>query len=265
MPLAIPALLFQGPRSQSFTINELPIKVFIRNETPDSNLTLFVLHGTDRNAEEYADHAASLGIATKHMVAAPLFDKDRFPNWRYHRGGIQDAKGNLQLRTAWTYNILEKLIHQPGWGQVTLIGHSAGGQFLNRMCAFSGTSARRVFVVNPGSVIFPRADWEFPFGMGGLGPAHGSDEVIKAYLAQPMTFLLGTADNRPDEYFDTSKEAMRQGGGRLQRSTNCYNFGKALAAKNGWQFNWQLIQVPNIGHDHEKMFNSSQVIAAVNQ
>ncbi|MEI7577612.1 MAG: hypothetical protein WCK51_12025 [Armatimonadota bacterium] len=223
--------------------------------------TLFVFHGTDRNAQEYGDHTIPLAAKVSCALVAPLFDKERFPNWRYHRGGIQDAKGNLQARIEWTYTILEKLLAQTQ-GENTLIGHSAGGQFLNRMCAFAGTSAKRVIVANPGSVIFPRSDWSFPFGMGGLSPALSSEEAIKSYLAQPMTFLLGTADNKPDENFDTSKDAMRQGGGRLQRSTNCFNYGKALAQRNGWHFNWGLVQVPGIGHDHEKMFNSFEAIKA---
>lgn len=224
--------------------------------------TLFVFHGTDRNAQEYGDHTIPLAAKLSYDLVAPLFDKERFPNWRYHRGGIQDEKGNSRPRFEWTYTLLEKLLAQTNGGKV-LIGHSAGGQFLNRMCAFAGTSARRVIVANPGSVIFPRSDWNFPFGMGGLGPALSSDEAIRDYLAQPMTFLLGTADNKPDENFDTSKDAMRQGGGRLQRSTNCYAFGKALAARRGWKFNWRLVQVPGVGHDHEKMFNSSETLTAV--
>lgn len=234
-----------------------------KSEKPSKETrTLFVFHGTDRNAQEYGDHTIPLAARLASDLVAPLFDKDRFPNWRYHRGGIQDARGNLQMRTEWTYTILEKLLAQTP-GDNLLIGHSAGGQFLNRMCAFAGTSASRVIVANPGSVIFPRSDWNFPFGMGGLSTALGSEEAIRSYLAQPMTFLLGTADNKPDENFDTSKEAMRQGGGRLQRSTNCFEFGKALASQKGWQFNWRLVQVPNVGHDHEKMINSSETLNAI--
>lgn len=236
-----------------------------KSEKPSKETrTLFVFHGTDRNAQEYGDHTIPLAAKLSSDLVAPLFDKDRFPNWRYHRGGIQDANGNLQLRAEWTYTILEKLLAKTR-GDNLLIGHSAGGQFLNRMCAFAGTSAKRVIVANPGSVIFPRSDWNFPFGMGGLSPSLSSEEAIKSYLAQPMTFLLGTADNKPDDYFDTSKEAMRQGGGRLQRSSNCFNYGKNLARKYGWAFNWRLKTVPNVGHDHEKMFNSPEAIQAISE
>lgn len=244
--------------------NGLPITLFTLAKGIDSERTLIVFHGTDRNAQEYCEHSATLAANGGFSVTTPLFDKERFPSWRYHRGGIQDERGQLRPRHEWTYSIVEKLIRpiqriQP----VYMIGHSAGGQFLNRMCAFAGTSAKRIVVANPGSVIFPRSDWKFPFGMGGLGPSLSSEEAVKAYLAQPMTFLLGTADNKPDEYFDTSTEAMRQGGGRLQRSTNCFNYGKKIAAEQGWAFNWRLETVKQVGHDHQKMFDAPEARKAI--
>lgn len=262
---ALFVLSTQAIKKSEVQVGGMNLTLFTQQLQSGTLKTLFVFHGTDRNADEYCAHSAMLGKnAGMSTVVAPLFDKDRFPNWRYHRGGIQDEKGNARNRSEWTYSFVEKLIRPIERREpVYLIGHSAGGQFLNRMCAFAGTSAKRVVVANPGSVIFPRSDWNFPFGMGGLNSSLGSADAIRAYLAQPMTFLLGTADNKPDENFDTSKDAMRQGGGRLQRSTNCFNYGKKLAAKNGWTFNWKLKTVKDVGHDHEKMFNSPEAAQAI--
>jgi poly(3-hydroxybutyrate) depolymerase len=245
-------------------VSGIPLTLFSLPQGIGSTRTLFVFHGTDRNAQEYCEHSATLATAGGFSVKTPLFDKERFPSWRYHRGGIQDEKGQLRPRHEWTYSLVEKIIRPlERANPVYLIGHSAGGQFLNRMCAFAGTTAKRVVVANPGSVIFPRSDWKFPFGMGGLSPSLSSDDAIRAYLAQPMTFLLGSADNKPDENFDTSKEAMRQGGGRLQRSTNCFNYGKNLAQKRGWAFNWRLETVKEVGHDHQKMFDAPEARKAI--
>jgi len=200
---------------------------------------IVVLHGTNRNADEYCDHARVLGDKFGALVIAPKFDTERFPNWRYHRGGILDAKEMPQQRSDWTFNALKKIIKRvqldEGPLKYWLIGHSAGGQFLNRMCAFDRDGAEGIIVANP-----------------------GSDAVAK-YLSQPMTFLCGTADNKPDEYFDKSAPAMRQGGGRYQRARNCFEFGKQLAREMNVPFGWRIVDVERVGHSDEKMFAAQNI------
>src|SRR4051794_18184846 len=49
---------------------------------------LLVLHGLNRNASRYRDYARPLADSACMIVVAPLFDKKRFPTWRYQRGGI---------------------------------------------------------------------------------------------------------------------------------------------------------------------------------
>jgi poly(3-hydroxybutyrate) depolymerase len=225
---------------------------------------IVVMHGTNRNAEEYCQH--SKGLAEKYgaMVIAPLFDNERFPSWRYHRGGVVDSSGGPRLRSEWTYPMLERLILKVKMTENPkmkhwLIGHSAGGQFLNRMSAFYQHSAERVIVANPGSLIVPRNDWDFAYGFGKLTESVSNETALKAYLAQPMTLLLGDADNKPDENFDTSKAAMLQGGGRFQRGNNCFEYGRTLATKRGWKFGWKRVVVRGVGHDHEQMFGAPNI------
>lgn len=251
---------------EKITINaDLPIEVFqYRGKGYDRKRLIVVMHGTDRNADEYCEHSKGLADRFGALLIAPKFDKERFPTWRYHRGGILDGEGKPRPRHDWTYTMLKKIVEQVrlregGNLKYWLVGHSAGGQFLNRMCAFDQDGAERVIVSNPGSVVFPRTDWDFSFGMGGLPISLRDSDALRRYLAQPMTFLLGTADNKPDEYFDTSKDAMRQGGGRLQRSTNCFEYGRSLAQKLGVPFGWKLLKVEGVGHDHEKMFSAKNI------
>lgn len=240
----------------------LPIEVYqYRPANYDRKKLIVVFHGTNRNADEYCLHAKGLADKYGALVIAPKFDEKRFPSWRYHRGGVFDSKGIPQPEINWTYTMVKKIIKQVQIEEGAplkywLIGHSAGGQFLNRMCAFSQEGAERVIVANPGSLIFPRTDWDFAYGFGRVPLG---ESRLQAYLAQPMALLLGDKDNKPDEYFDASKPAMLQGGGRFQRGTNCFELGKRIAQERGWKFNWKRIVVKGSDHDHEKMFGAPNI------
>src|SRR5215475_9410165 len=69
---------------------------------------LVVLHGLNRNASRYRDYAKVLGDSGCMIVVAPLFDKERFPTWRYQQGGIvKDRK--VQSASSWTGNLVVEL------------------------------------------------------------------------------------------------------------------------------------------------------------
>lgn len=230
---------------------------------------IVVFHGVLRNAEEYRDHARGLGDRLSALIVAPTFDAARFPSRRYQRGGLLDAEGRAVPAGERTYALVPKLAARlrsiEGREQLRywILGHSAGGQFVMRMAAFQDTGAERLVAANPGSDLFPVRDMDFGYGFGGLPEELASDDVLKGYLAAPLTIYLGTADDRPDEYFDGSPAASRQGGGRLQRGRACFEAGRALAASRGWPFRWWLVEVPAVGHDHQRMFDHPEVEKAL--
>ena len=108
-----------------------------RPDCPDPSL-LLVFHGLNRNADRYRDYARSLGDRLCMLVVAPKFDKERFPTWRYQRGGIVDSRGVVQPPATWTGRLVMELV---AWLRTqegrplaySMIGHSAGGQFLSRL------------------------------------------------------------------------------------------------------------------------------------
>ncbi|HZH99154.1 MAG TPA: hypothetical protein VEX38_09305 [Fimbriimonadaceae bacterium] len=222
---------------------------------------IMVFHGTLRNADEYRDHARAMGERFGALIVAPKFDQERFPSIKYQRGGILREDGSAAPTGEWTYAYIPKIaeeirrIESKPKLPYYLIGHSAGGQFLVRMAGFMNTGAERIVAANPGSDLFPTREMNFGYGFGNLPESLSNDTVIKNYLAQPLTIYLGTADNRPDEYFDASKEAMAQGPGRHQRGLELYRRGMELAQQRGWSFNWRLVEARMIPHDHEQMFN----------
>ncbi len=225
---------------------------------------LVVFPGVGRNAEEYRNYAITLAERYSLIVVAPLFDKDRFPSARYQRGGLLDKDGKAQPPAAWTYAFIPKIVaHVRGLeGKPALpyymIGHSAGGQFLVRLSAFMPGDAVRIVAANPGSHLFPDKSQEFGYGFGGLPAELSNDDVIRRYLAAPLTIYLGTGDITPEHSFDTSAQGMVQGPNRLARGRACFAAAQKLAKERGWVFNWRKVETPGIAHEGAFMFAAKE-------
>jgi pimeloyl-ACP methyl ester carboxylesterase len=222
---------------------------------------LVVFHGMSRNADEYRDHAMRLADRFNLLVVAPRFDCERFPNSRYNRGGLL-VNGQLAPRGNWTWSLIPKIMEEVRRQEnrpampYYFIGHSAGAQFAQRMAAFLPTDARRIVIANAGVHLAPTRELPFPFGFGGLPPALSGDESLRRYLAQPLTIYLGTADTLRDDELYVSTETDQLGNNRYERGMMCFRMGEKLARERGWAFNWRLVTAPDVGHDHQAMFDS---------
>ena len=264
------APIADGAARYEFHLDGVPIETFTyKPKSYRGERMIIVMHGTLRNADEYRDHAVAMGERFGALVVAPRFDRRRFTSRRYHRGGILTADGKAAPKGEWTYRFIPMLarsvreMEQRANLPFTVIGHSAGGQFVARMSAFQDTGAVRHVAANPGSELFPTRDLPFGYGFGGLPPTLADDTALKRYLAVPLTLYLGTADDRPDEYFDQSPNAMKQGGGRLQRGRACFAAASKLAKERGWPFHWRIVEAKGVGHDHQKMFDHAACEAAL--
>jgi pimeloyl-ACP methyl ester carboxylesterase len=235
---------------------------------------LLVLHGLGTNAPGYRDYAIPLADRLGVLVIAPLFDRQRFPTWRYQTGGIvRNARvdGDLKVEpeTQWMgrsvlaiIDAVRTLEDRPRLGY-SLIGHSAGGQTLSRVAAFTPHQAKTIVIANPSTYLWPSLQARFPFGFGGLPPAMTDDETLRRYLAQPITLLLGTADLQRDADLNVSAGADRQGANRFERGHNFYRAARDLAQSHGWAFHWKLIEVPGVGHSARRMIGSDALAQAI--
>jgi hypothetical protein len=98
-----------------------------------------------------------------------------------------------------------------------------------------------------------------PYGLGGAPAAEAS---LRAYLALPITVLLGGEDTGTNN-LASEPEAVAQGVNRLERGRNTFARAKATAAARGWRFGWRLAEVPGVGHDSAGMFASPQAAMAL--
>src|SRR5262249_3459821 len=144
----------------------------------------------------------------------------------------------------------------------SLLGHSAGAQFLDRLAAFVPTEARRIVVANAGSYVFPSLGIDAPYGLGKVYSGTEGEPALRRYLEQPLTIYLGQGHTRDDERNDYPG-ALARGAPRYQRGLNVFNAAKPRAQARGWKFNWRLVELPGVGHNARKMFSAPQASEAL--
>jgi len=187
------------------------------------------------------------------------------------RAAPQPGSGplNIEPESRWTGHTLLKLIEfiRAAEGRTDLpyylSGHSAGGQALSRFAAFIPNEARRIVMANPSTYLQPTRDVRFPYGFGGLPDALSNDAAIRRYLAQPVTIFLGQADVNRGPSLNVRDGAVQQGPNRYQRGLNVFRAAQKLAQEKGWEFDWRLVEVPDVGHSARRMYESPQAGAAL--
>lgn len=225
---------------------------------------LLVFHGIKRNADDYRDHARRFARRTCLSVYAPRFDRERFRNWQYQRGGIV-RRQIPESPDDWTVSLVQGLVNwalerEGGPGKpVYLFGHSAGAQFLSRVAAYAPPPGVRRFVVaNPSSHVWPSLEETIPYGFGGF-PSWFPNPVLslKRYLSLPVTIYLGSEDTG-SRYLSSKAAAVRQGVNRFERGENAFQAAQALAREKGWDFNWKFVIALDVGHSARRMLSAPE-------
>ena len=259
--LATAGEIGSGCDSLSVECEAARIEVFTyKPSNYDRGPMIVVCHGMLRNADEYRDDARRLADRLGALVVAPLFPAEDFPYDRYQAGGLLD-EGRLAPRASWTWQLLLHVIDEVRRREERpqmpyyLFGHSGGAQFLVRMAGFVSTGAERIIVANAGAQLFPSRELPYPYGFGELPDEVSDDAALQHYLAQPLTLYVAADDRQRDEYLDVTETADRQGANRRARAKNSFAAAKRLAKQKGWKFNWQLVTVPGVDHDHQRMLD----------
>ena len=222
-----------------------------------SGPAVFVIHGVNRNADDYLDTLDDLGT----RVIAPEFQAAGPGLW-WDSGWRKGDRSRDATRTS-SFAVVDLMAE--AMGATHIIGHSAGGQFVTRYAA--GTRRPgwvRFIVANPSSYLWldasrPRQTAnchgfnEYHYGLDDLN-AYMSVGVAPDYPDRDVVYLLGSADTRIDSNLDTSCEANAQGRNRYERGQNFYAhlgryFGRAVHRK---------VIVHGVGHSYTRMIRAAR-------
>lgn len=268
-------MIRNGSGLMQATLDGVSFDIYTYKPDGAINGILLVYHGTSRTAENYRDYAIDLADIEGFVVAAPLFDKDRFANHDYHFGGLFDASGNLKPASQWTTRFVALLADWVRMEETAPTlpyrcwGHSAGGQFLSRVAAFEEIEVERIVIANASTYVLPLLgsypDGEAaPYGMGGVYSRATEQEKLQAYLTAPVTIYLGTEDDDPDDpELTMTPEAQRQGEQRKDRGERTFALGQDQASALGCTFGWELVYAPQAEHSTSQMIHSLAVLKAM--
>ena len=237
------------------------IRVFyVKPERTTANTPVwFVMHGIDRNADEYRDKWIELSQQYRAIVLAPEFNSRDYPGSRaYNLGNMFDEDGEPVDRSQWSYTVIDKLfdhvVQREGLKDqgYCLFGHSAGAQFVHRLMMFVPEAKVRLAVsANAGWYTLPDLDRAFPYGLDG---STADTESLKTAFGKPMVLLLGREDTDPNhKHLNKAAEAEAQGPHRLARGHYFFDQAKASAQAMEVKLAWRLIEVPDVGHSSSRM------------
>ena len=271
---------------------------------PQIERAVIVVHGIYRNAHQYFPQitaAAGLeGLRKKTLVVAPAFaiTRDDRPrretgevywrknrNWRRGDHSTSRPEGRISSFVA-----VERLLTQlgdrqlyPNLRKITLVGHSAGAQFVQRFAVVQALLPAledirvRYVVANPGTYLYLKAQRPAVEAPGFALPyqadrcphynrySYGLERpnwamrrfatgiLLQRVREREVILLLGTADNDPGHRtLNRTCAAVLQGRHRLERGL----LFKAHLDHFLAGHRTRVVQVPGVGHSSKGMFGS---------
>lgn len=264
----------------------------------DSSRAIILVHGVLRNADEYfaTGRAVLQQSGEKHtLVIAPQFVEaedlkgHNVPSntlrWDSDWPGGSDATAPAPISTYAVFDaILQRLADRsrfPALREVVIVGHSAGGQIVQRYAvvgrgplAVASRVNVHLIVANPSSYLYfddyrpyPQSNCsafnKWRYGLSGA-PSYVSGTAAmleRQYVARHVTYLLGTADTDAREWdLDKTCAGEAQGAYRFAR-------GKAyiayIARRHPAGTSQDFAFVPGVPHDNRRMFTSKCGLAVL--
>lgn len=300
----------QNKNSSKLIVSDKFLQLHTSHEIAlNSNIktAIISLHGTLRNGEEYFTdmcNAVKEKIEST-LVVSPSFkrsddqkEEDEFfwgrrwyQKWKYgYIAQNDDHLGSFDLMDQLIKKIANKETF-PNLKRVILIGHSAGGQFVQRYATATKirdeiTPELRLVVSNPSSYFYltnkrtkfinndfneftpdktecPDYD-EYIYGTeSGLPPyisKYSIEELKQNFKQNPVIYLMSEQDKSTDD-LDQSCGANLQGENRINRA---YNFFQHI--RNNYKDHLHnFMSISNIGHEHVDVFNSQEAKRIFNE
>jgi poly(3-hydroxybutyrate) depolymerase len=246
---------------------ELPVWYYAPVLLTPMTPVVFVMHGAQRNADDYRDQWVDLAERYAFLLLVPEFSVRDFPDREgYNFGNVLNKQGAPNPRSVWGYTAIEGVFEQArrAAGVTTdryfIYGHSAGSQFVHRMLYFAPEArARKIVAANAGAYMLPDFEHAFPYGLKGSGL---TEEDLRRALQTPAVILLGEADVDPNHHsIPKAPEAMAQGLHRFARGLGYFKAASEQSVRLGVPFGWKIVTAPGVGHSNAAMaaFAAAQI------
>lgn len=257
---------------------------------------VFVVHGQNRDADEYfrymTNSVGDISELENILVISPYFQDEASAadgelywnsNWRV---GANSANSGVDVSS---FTVLDQLIDYladmekfPNLSEIKVTGHSSGAAFVQHY-AITNTSettytdykfqyvvANNQYFYYPDGRRYDESTNDFytptdctgydfwPYGYT-TAPAYldgmTQEDLLQQQISRNTIYLLGTNDIQTEGTLNTTDcAATLLGSNRLERGRNIFNFFETFYPEN----NQEVIEVPNVGHDANAMFNSTE-------
>lgn len=247
--------------SFDFTQADRHVKVWLyvpADATPQTPV-VFVMHGVQRNGEDYLNDWLPHAQEKKFLLVVPEFTQKEFPGEEgYIYGNTVDKAGRALPREQWSFSVIEPVFdairERTGnkSARYRIFGHSAGAQFVQRFIYFvPAARVERVVSANAGWYMLPDLATAFPYGLKGT-PVTEAD--LRHALALPFTLLLGSADIDPHaKALRHTPESEAQGPYRFARGKFFFARSEEAARALNVALGWRLAFAPDIAHSDKGM------------
>lgn len=260
----------------------------------DIEEVVIVVHGQNRNADEYfrfmTNAIGDIGNLDNTIVIAPYYrdeanasDEELYwgSNWRE---GANSANSGVEISA---FTVLDQIVNYladkekfPDLKEIKFAGHSSGATLVQHYAItnisesayseyeFQYVVANNQYFYYPDGRRFNESTGEFytpadctgydfwPYGYE-TAPAYVEgmtrEDLLQQQISRNTIYLLGTNDTQTEGSLNTTDcAAVLLGSNRLERGRNIFNYFETFYPDN----NQKIIEVPNIGHDANAMFNS---------
>jgi len=257
---------------------------------------VFVIHGQNRDANEYfrymTNSVGDIGNLENTLIISPYFKDEANAgegelfwdnNWR--EGG-NSANNDTNISS---FTVLDQIVDYlanaerfPNLKEIKFTGHSSGAAMVQHY-AITNTSettytdyrfqyvvANNQYFYYPDGRRFDESTSEFytPEGCTGYNfwpygyetaPEYvngiAQEDLLQQQISRNTIYLLGLDDTETEGTLNTTDcAATLLGSNRLERGRNIFNFFETFYPEN----NHEVIEVPNVGHDANAMFNSDE-------
>lgn len=240
---------------------------------------VFVMHGAGRDALNYLELFAPAAERHAAVAIAIEFDQTNYPSSDDYTLGVGrnetpytgvynpsqwlDPNDYLYREIEHVFEMARNRFGLYACGY-SLVGHSAGGQFVHRFVTFMRDARllRAVAVSSGWYTLLSHgngrdSNYYMPYGLQGSPLI---DDDMRTALARDLVIMVGEEDTltaEEDDMVRGAAQANHQGANRLERATFYFNTANASADRLAVPSNWHLDVVPKARHNFSEVMASA--------